>query len=253
MSEEVLYQKLHNGKIAVLSFNRPKQLNAVNNELINQLRRYMEQIKRDSDIGVLIIKSEIEKAFCSGIDVSYVKDLSNEEASQFFEQIAETLKALIDFPIPTIAIVQGYAFGAGADFSIACQLRIASESTKFRFPGPQFGVVLGTQRLVNEVGSSKARMLALTNQMLDAKESLQYGLIHKVVDLEDCLNVALEWAEKLLKMPRFTFEKIQEICNEHLVNENVLNSGVLAKQSILDGDFNTRFVMYVDRLKKKVK
>src|SRR5699024_11296589 len=131
--------------------------NALNETLIHEILYHMEHISKQEDIKALIIDSKLEKSFCTGIDIDFVKNISNEKAEFFFSSLNYLLEKLANFPLPTLAITNGYTFGAGADLVLACDLRLGSSTSQFRFPGPQFGVILGTHRLVNEVGPSVAR------------------------------------------------------------------------------------------------
>lgn len=239
-------------KIYVLSLNRPKQLNAVSIDLLHELRHHLETITNVENVGALIINSKLTKAFCTGIDVTYVQSLSNEEAAAFFADLQATFDQISNFPCPTIAAINGYAFGAGADLALACDIRIAGESSRFRFPGPQFGVVLGTHRLANEAGHSVARKLALTNQLLSADEALGYGIIHEVTDVENVFETALTQARNITNMPEFTFKTIREICTDDSQSENKNITAIeYTRQSIEQGNFQERFSQYVARVKER--
>jgi enoyl-CoA hydratase/carnithine racemase len=250
-SNIVLQEYDQDQKIFVLSLNRPKQLNAINKNLLNELRHHLENISIEKNLGALIINSRLMKAFCTGIDVTFVQRLSNEEAADFFSELAMTFEQLSNFPSPTIAVVNGYAFGAGADLALACDLRIAGSSAHFRFPGPQFGVILGTHRLVNEVGHSVARKLALSNQIIVADKALQYGLIHEITEDESAFGTAFTWAKNLTRMPKYTFKSIREICEYHSLPQTKKNTpSDFARQSVEQGDFKERFTQYVERIKE---
>ncbi|MEH7526590.1 enoyl-CoA hydratase/isomerase family protein, partial [Bacillus sp. JJ1503] len=244
----VIHEYTNNNKqIIILSLNRPKHLNAMNKDLLRELREQIEKVQMKNHIDTLIITSEITKSFCSGIDVGYVRELSNEQAADFFYDLADTLEMIINLPCLTIAVVNGYAFGAGADLALACDLRIGSTDASFRFPGPQFGVILGTKRLMNEVGPSIARRLVLLGETFDAEKAYQYGIIHGIIENSNCFKTALEWADKVSHIPKHAQEVIKDICAFQLEN---VNSALLAKNSILEGHFRNRFREYVGRVKK---
>src|SRR5699024_4929562 len=194
-----------------------------------------------NDLRVLIISSSISKAFSAGIDVQLVKSYSNREASLFFKRISEVLKKILNLPMLTIAAINGNAYGAGADIALSCDLRVANQKTTFRFPGAQFGIVLGTHRLANEIGYSKARMLVLTNKKLSAQQTVDFGLVHELSNAEDSYQRALEIAEGITPIPIFTVNSICDICSEY----NELSSISVAEHSALNGDFHTRFRQYL--------
>ncbi|MEH7379193.1 enoyl-CoA hydratase/isomerase family protein [Bacillus sp. JJ1533] len=249
VTSAVNYKEYQDGKIGCLELNQPESLNAVDEIILNELEFYINQANNNNRLRVLIIKSTFLKAFSAGVNVKLLKSFSNEEASYFFEKIARILEEITKIPIVTIAAINGIAFGAGADIALSCDLRIANKKAMFRFPGPQFGVVLGTHRLVNEVGYSKARGLALLNKRLDAAESLKLGLIHEVSDDEDCFESALIIAKNLLEVPDFTINAISNICSES--QDNTFGPIKVAKQSIINGDFQKRFDTYLSKIRKK--
>lgn len=239
-------------KIVMLSLNRPKQLNALNEMMLYELRDTLEALSKEQ-LGALIINSKIERAFCTGIDVKAVQAMENSDAACFFANIAETLERLSTFSCPTIAVVNGYAFGAGADLALACDIRVGGHSSIFRFPGPQFGVVLGTHRLVNEVGSSLARKIALTNELIHSEKALQYGMIHEMAEGPHALELGISIAKKLFRVPKHTFKSIQDICADPILQKASLEwkPADYAQKSVEEGDFQDRFASYIEEMKEK--
>lgn len=239
-------------KIVVLSLNRPKQLNALNDMMLYELHDKLDALSKEQ-LDALVMNSQIDRAFCTGIDVHAVQSMTNHEAARFFANIAGVLEKLSTFSCPTVAVVNGYAFGAGADLALACDIRLGGHSSTFRFPGPQFGVVLGTHRLVNEVGASLARKIALTNELIHSDKALQYGMIHKAVDEHEALDEGILLAKKLSRVPVHTFKSIQDICAEPIIqNDNLELTPVdFAHQSVQEGDFGERFSRYLMEMKEK--
>ncbi|MGE7717072.1 enoyl-CoA hydratase/isomerase family protein [Priestia megaterium] len=235
-------------KIVILSLHAPHNLNAINQELYEELKQALEEVSKDKTVGALILNSEVSNAFSAGVDLQFIQGLSNEEASNFFTKLSELFDMLIHLSVPTISFVNGYAFGAGADLAISCDVRIASEAAYFRFPGPQFGLVLGTQRLVNEIGSSKARFLALSGKKISGQIALEYGLVHELyADEEAGQKGCLKWAKILANVPSYTTQTIKEVCHS---GESFHE---LTRASVLEGDFIDRFGRYVQNNKKKVR
>ncbi|WP_026565760.1 enoyl-CoA hydratase/isomerase family protein [Bacillus sp. UNC41MFS5] len=230
-------------KTAHLFINSPLNLNAINNILYKDLRKYLEIIRGREDIGTLILSSEVTKAFSSGVDVKYIQSLTNEEAAQFFTDVSILLDMLAHFHIPTIAVINGYAFGAGADLALSCDLRIGTPSAVFRFPGPQFGLILGTQRLINEIGASRARYVTLLNKKIDAQMAKDFGLVHEICeDLKEAHDVSNNWAKTLNRVPAHAIQTLKELSNEpfHGTHE-------LTRNSVRMGDFKQRFTDYVTK------
>src|SRR5690606_27107239 len=125
---------------------------------------------------------------------------------------ATLLELIINFPVPTVAAVRGYAFGAGADLALACDLRLGGKSATFRFPGPQFGLVLGTKRLIHEVGPSKARAITLMNKTVGADQSHSAGLHPLSCADAQCLELAYPESVMLLNIPNSSFVPIRTLC-----------------------------------------
>lgn len=230
-----------NKLIARISFSSPKNLNAIDRKFYEEFRSSLEIVSAREDIAVLIISSDLGNAFSAGVDVKYVQKLTNEDASHFFDDLSTLLDKLANFPLPTIAVVNGYTFGAGADIALSCDLRIASPSTIFRFPGPQFGLILGTQRLINEIGASKAKLVTLTNKKVTIQTALDYGLVHEVYeDNKNANEIIATWIKGLLRIPSNTVQTLKKICDQQQ-----LDFTNLTKKSVLYGDFSKRFYEYI--------
>jgi enoyl-CoA hydratase/carnithine racemase len=239
-----LNEKYMRQHIMLLELQRSDRLNAVNDRLLCELQEALKLAAGTAEAEVLIIRSSVFKAFCAGIDVTYVQNLTNEQAAQFFAGLAECLETLIHFPKPTISAVNGYAFGFGADLAIACDLRVGSKSSSFRFPGPQFGAILGTKRLIHELGPAKSRYLTLTNTVVRGKEALRLGLLHELADESQVLESALNRAAKLVQMPRHAVRTIKDLTNANGGGSEALPVE-LTRNSILTGDFQTRFADFL--------
>src|SRR5690625_3905440 len=138
-----LQPMVDNSEIIILSLQNNEVLNAIDYGMLEDLKRSISEIKQSDKTKVLIIKSDNDRAFSTGINTSYVKSLDNKESLQFFTELAELFMEIEQLDCITVAGVNGYAFGAGADLALACDIRIGTSTTKFRFPGPQFGLVLG--------------------------------------------------------------------------------------------------------------
>lgn len=234
--------------IMMIYLNNPEQLNAMNRLMMKELNQALDDMADSESIKAVILTSSSKKAFCTGIDVKEVKGLSNDEAASFFEDLASLLDKIINFPVPVLAAVSGYAYGAGADLALACDIRIGEPSSSYRFPGPQFGVVLGTRRLITELGASRARFLALTNEQIDAQQALEYGLIHDIAEKGSLVECALERVKVLTGLHAFTFQTISALSACWDSNKS---AGELARLSVTDGDFQERFNRYLNKAKAK--
>lgn len=247
MEAAVLLEKIDEQQnIYQLTFNRPHQLHAIDSEILKELQNHLQTLA-EKEVQALIISSNTEKAFCAGINVKHIQAFSNESAADFFSELATTLEILAETHFPTIACISGYAFGAGADIALACDLRIAAPSASFRFPGPQFGLVLGTERLVNEIGAAKARELVLTNKRIFVEEAKEIGLVHDILS-EELLASGLKIARDLNNVPKHTYQMLKEVCSQQSGEKSAAS---LARDSVLIGDFQQRFTKYLDQMKQK--
>ncbi|MTI68714.1 MAG: short-chain-enoyl-CoA hydratase [Firmicutes bacterium] len=195
--ENLLLKKEDN--IAILSVNRPKALNALNTEVLEELDIAIEKIATDEDIYVVILTGE-GKAFVAGADISEMKDKTPKGARQFAKLGIDIFRKLETLEKPVIAAVNGFSLGGGCELAMSCDIRIASEKAKFGQPEVGLGITpgfAGTQRLARLVGPSKAKELIFTADMIDSNEAEKIGLVNKVVKKEDLMDEALNLAKKI--------------------------------------------------------
>lgn len=186
--------------IALIQLNRPKELNALNLQLMQELRDTLKQLDSNEAVRVIIITGN-EQAFAAGADIKQMADKTAIDMlliDQFstWDQIRKTRK-------PIIAAVSGFALGGGCELAMTCDMIIASESAKFGQPEIKIGVMPGaggTQRLTKAVGKAKAMELVLTGRFLSAEEAHFYGLVNKVVPIEMYMYEAVTLAKEIAAM-----------------------------------------------------
>jgi enoyl-CoA hydratase/carnithine racemase len=162
-------------------FNRPQKANALSAELAHELLDTLRALNESSCNGV-VIEGE-GKNFCAGFDFEGYETMSSGDLIARFVAIEQSLHLLRTAPFISVAVVRGAAFGAGADIVAACTYRLGSDRARFRFPGFQFGVALGTRHLARLVGMQKAREILLDNRVVDSEEALGCGLLtHREAD-----------------------------------------------------------------------
>lgn len=206
-------KEIVNGNIVVLSLNRPKELNALNLELMQELKNNLIDIDADDSIRVIIITGN-EKAFAAGADIKQMAgktaiDMLNVDQFSTWDQIRKTKK-------PIIAAVSGFALGGGCELSMLCDMIIASESAKFGQPEIKIGVMPGaggTQRLTRAIGKAKAMEMVLSGRFLNAEEAMLHGLVNKVVPVEMYLDEAVELATEISKMSPVAVKLAKESVN----------------------------------------
>lgn len=211
--------------IALIRLNRPKELNALNLQLMQELREALQQLDKNDQVRVIIITGN-EQAFAAGADIKQMADKSAVDMlmiDQFstWDQIKKTKK-------PVIAAVSGFALGGGCELAMTCDMIIASETAKFGQPEIKIGVMPGaggTQRLTRAIGKAKAMELVLTGRFLSAEEALSYGLINKVVPVELYLSEAVQLAREIAQMSPVAAQLAKESVNRSF--ETHLDEGLL--------------------------
>jgi len=187
------------GHIGTITLSRPKALNALNTELLLELKDIINEISTDETIHVLIITGE-GKAFVAGADITEMKNFNSTEGLKYGELGATVLRNIQKLKIPSIAAVNGFALGGGCELAMCCDLRIASENAKFGQPEVGLGITPGFSgcvRLSRLAGVAKARELIYTADIISAAEAEKYGLVNKVVPAEQLMTEAMEMAKKI--------------------------------------------------------
>jgi enoyl-CoA hydratase len=188
------------GPLGRLHLNRPEALNAANWAWVRNLVQAVDFLQEHAEARVVIVSGE-GRSFCSGLDV---KELSEGNLSlEWFEVWEQGVSALANLPAITIAAIQGYCLGGGLQLAVACDLLVASTDAVFSIPAVKEGVVadLGPMRLARLIGASKAKYLCLLGRRFSAKEGLEMGLLHEVVEAGELQQHVLNLAQELLGTP----------------------------------------------------
>ena len=187
------------GHIAVATINRPKALNALNSQVLEDIDQLVEQVKADDEIRALVITGSGEKAFVAGADIGEMSTLTKAEGEAFGNDVFRKLETL---PIPTIAAVNGFALGGGCELSMSCDIRLCADTAVFGQPEAGLGITPGfggTQRLARLVGMGMAKQLIYTAKNIKADEALRIGLVNAVYLLEELMPAAEKMAETIAK------------------------------------------------------
>jgi enoyl-CoA hydratase len=198
MYETLILEKMDS--ISVIKINRPKALNAINQKVVEEMNRALDEIEKDTSIKVLIVTGEGEKAFVAGADIAYMVNLSPIQARAFSRAGQELLFRLESLPIPVIACVNGYALGGGTELAMACDFIYASENARFGQPEINLGIIPGfggTQRLSRLVGKAMAKELCMSGVQITAQEAKEIGLVNKVFPKEALWEETLKTAKVL--------------------------------------------------------
>ena len=190
-------------QIAIITINRPKQLNALNTQTIKDLNECFIYCSKNLDVRVIIITGSEDKAFVAGADIKEFADFSIEQGKELSKKGHESLFTLVEeLNIPVIAAINGFALGGGLELAMASHIRIASENAKLGLPEVSLGVIPGyggTQRLSQLIGKGKSLELILTAGMISAEEAEKLKLVNYVVSQENLMPKCLEIAKKIIK------------------------------------------------------
>lgn len=189
-------------EIAVLTIDRPKALNALNTETLEELNEVLTEIEGRDDVKVVILTGSGEKSFVAGADIAEMINFTAPEARAFGMRAADPFFKLQNMRQVTIAAVNGFALGGGCEISMACDIRIASDNAVFGQPECGLGIIPGfggTQRLARLVGMGRAKEIIFTCQNIDAEEAYRIGLVNKVVPQAELMDTAKKMASKILR------------------------------------------------------
>ncbi len=225
-------------RVGIVTLNRPKQLNALNDQLMDELASALKAFELDENIGCMVITGS-EKAFAAGADIgamakySFADVYKGDYITRNWEQIKGIRK-------PAIAAVSGFALGGGCELAMMCDFIIAADNAKFGQPEIKLGVIPGaggTQRLPRAVGKSKAMDMALTGRMMDAAEAERAGLVSRVVPLEKLMEEAIGAALMVCAYGQPSVMAAKEAVNRAF--ESGLSDGVMFERRLFHALFAT--------------
>ncbi len=212
-------QKQKNGNAWLLVIDHPP-VNALRMDLLNELDCSIDNFNCDESAKILIITATGERAFSSGVDINEIMAISSPNEGAILARGGQKLCDKIEnLDKPIIAAINGLCVGGGNEIAMACHIRLASERAKFGQPEVNLGIIPGfggTQRLVRLIGSSRARRLILTGDLISAQEALEIGLIDIITKPEKLAEVALELAEKILRNSQICVRMAQRAISEGL-------------------------------------
>jgi enoyl-CoA hydratase len=213
--ENILLEK--EDKLAILYINRPKALNALNNDTLLEIKSAITEIKEDPGIDVLIITGAGDKSFVAGADIAYMQNLTAVEGRNFGALGQEVFRMIEAMEKPVIAAVNGFALGGGCELAMCCDFRIASFRAKFGQPEVGLGITPGfggTQRLPRLVGPGMAKQLLYTADVIDANEALRIGLVNHVVPPEELMEFVKGIAKRILSKAQLAVRFCKAAANE---------------------------------------
>ncbi len=206
------------GKIAVITINREKALNALNSQVLDDLNAVFDGVDLDT-VRCLILTGAGTKSFVAGADIGEMSTLTAEEGEAFGKKGNDLFRKIETFPIPVIAAINGFALGGGCEISMSCDFRIASDNALFGQPEVGLGITPGfggTQRLARLVGPGMAKQMIYTARNIKAEEAYRIGLVNQVVPLEELLPTAEKLANSIAAAAPIAVRACKKAINEGL-------------------------------------
>ena len=224
------------GNVGFITLNRPKQLNALCDALVDEVARALDGFEGDEGIGAIVITGS-EKAFAAGADITAMKDFSYMDAYKA-DYITRNWERVKTCRKPVIAAVAGYALGGGCELAMMCDFILAADSAQFGQPEIKLGTLPGaggSQRLPRAVGKAKAMEMCLTARTMNAEEAERAGLVSRIVPADQLLDDALATAEKIASFSLPVVMMIKESVNRAF--ESGLNEGLLFERRLFHAAF----------------
>ncbi|MDP9134390.1 MAG: enoyl-CoA hydratase-related protein [Actinomycetota bacterium] len=211
------------GRVAILTINRPDKLNALNDQVRDELLEKLAEIADDDAVGVVVITGAGEKSFIAGADISEFAG-----RSPFDQRHAMRSPRIFDimasFPKPVIAMINGFCLGGGCELALACTFRFAADTAHIGQPEINLGIIPGfggTQRLPRLVGPSKALEMNTTGEAISAEQAYEHGLVNQVAADHELFDTALAWARKYSRQAPLALEQIKRVSHRGDLDEGI--------------------------------
>lgn len=221
--------------VGIITLNRPKALNALNAQLIDELNYALSEFQEDTTVGCVIIAGS-DKAFAAGADIREMKDKSFTDV--YLGNFLSAWDRVSEFRKPMIAAVSGYCLGGGCELALMCDFIIAAETAKFGLPEITLGIIPGsggTQRLARSIGKAKAMEMILTGRLMEAAEAESCGLVSRIVAPERLLDEAVVTAAKIATFSQPVVLMAKEAVNRAF--ETSLSEGLRFERRLIHSMF----------------
>ena len=238
--EELVLENIE-GHVALLTLNRPRVMNALNFPMLRALKEKIEGLWFDRGVRVVMVTGAGEKAFCAGADLKERATLLEKEVKEYIRTIRDTFTMLEEIPKPTIAVINGGAFGGGLEMSLACDLRVASDRALMGLTETSLAIIPGaggTQRLPRVVGKARAKELIFTARRITAEEAGRIGLVNEVVPEVRLMDKAMELAHEIAANGPLALAQAKYAINAG--SEVEIHAGLLIESRCYDNIIPTR-------------
>lgn len=227
------------GAVAVLTIDRPKALNALNPEVLADLKAAFEAIDQNA-VRCVVLTGEGDKSFVAGADIGSMSTMTKAEGEAFGKLGNDIFLMIENFPLPVIAAVNGFALGGGCELAMSCDIRICSDNAMFGQPEVGLGITPGfggTQRLPRIVGLGMAKQLLYTARNIDAAEALRIGLVNAVVPQAELMDTAVKMANNVAKNAPIAVRACKKAVNEGM--QVSIDKAVEIEEKLFGGCFET--------------
>ncbi len=246
------------GRVAVLTINRPKALNALNSAVLDEINEVLDTVDVNT-VRALIITGAGEKSFVAGADIGEMSTLTKAEGEAFGKKGNDVFRKIETLPIPVIAAINGFALGGGCEISMACDIRICSENAVFGQPEVGLGITPGfggTQRLARTVGVGMAKQMIFTGRNIKADEALRIGLVNAVYPLGELMDAAKKMASIIASNAPIAVRNCKKAINDGLQVD--IDNAIVLEEKLFGDCFETEdqkygMAFFLDRNKDKVK
>jgi len=245
--------------IATITINRPKALNALNKQAVQEISSRLDEAEEDETVKVIVITGAGDKGFCVGLDLKSVKGISAVDGMNLSLRGQKLTKKIEELKKPVIAAINGYALGGGLEMAMSCDLRIASDNARMGQTELNVGLIPGwggTQRLPRLVGRAMAKELIFTAKMIDAKTAKQLGLLNEVVPPDELKSAVKKFAAELLTKPPVGLQLAKQLINSSI--ETDLTKGLVQEAQAFGvlastEDFDEGVAAFIEKRKPKFK
>ncbi|WP_077610876.1 enoyl-CoA hydratase-related protein [Clostridium sp. Marseille-P2415] len=235
--EFIMYEA--EGQVGIITINRPKALNALNKQVLEELDMALNSVDLDT-VRALIITGAGDKSFVAGADIAEMSTLTREEGEALGKKGNEVFRRLETFPVPVIAAVNGYALGGGCEISLSCDIRICSDNAVFGQPEAGLGITPGfggTQRLERIIGVGMAKQMIYTARNIKAEEAYRIGLVNAVYPQEELLGAARKMAEEIAKNGPIAVRNCKKAMNDGL--QMNMDQAIVIEEKLFGACFET--------------
>lgn len=222
--------------VATITLENPPA-NALSRALVEQLEGILEALAEDDETRAVILTGSGEKAFCAGADLKERKTMSPEEVATLVPRLQALTNLVADVPVPTIAAINGVAFGGGLELALACDIRIASSTASMGLTETSLAIIPGaggTVRLPRLVGTGRARELIYTARRIDSNEACRIGLVQEIAEPEMLMPVASEMAERIAKNGPLAIRAAKRVLSHESQDADLFAAEQEAYRSIID-------------------